>query len=373
MSKSQIPPKIKTQLWTLSGGRCEYMNCNKPLWRNDLTLLKMNKAYIAHIVSDSEDGPRGDKIRSLQLAQDFDNLMLLCDEHHRLIDVEDVSGHPEELLVKMKKGHELRIEHLTSLLPDKRSHIVLFGTNIGLRKSTLNFNQIIQAILPERFPKNSYSIDLDIKNSSFYDNETLYWNYETENLVRQFKEKIDPLIISDTVKHFSLFGLAPQPLLIKLGTLFSDLIEVSVYQMHREPNTWEWQKEDDFDDFIIEDPLNYNGIPVLKLSLSASITNDRIENLFSEKVNIWSITHNNPNNDFLKTKTILSKFRKICRKFFNIAKEKHGQNSHLHVFPAMPVSASIEFGRVWMPKADMRLIIYDQNIKNKGFFKTIEI
>lgn len=99
MSKTSIPEKIKTQLWTLSAGRCEYRGCNKPLWKDELSMAKMNNAYIAHIVADSTDGPRGDAKRSPLLAKSFSNLMLMCDAHHRLIDKEDVDGHPESLLI----------------------------------------------------------------------------------------------------------------------------------------------------------------------------------------------------------------------------------------------------------------------------------
>jgi hypothetical protein len=54
MSSTYIPPKIKTQLWTLSGGRCEYRGCNKALWRDNLTMGRMNTSYIAHIVADKK-------------------------------------------------------------------------------------------------------------------------------------------------------------------------------------------------------------------------------------------------------------------------------------------------------------------------------
>jgi hypothetical protein len=60
---------------------------------------------------------------------------------------------------------------------------------------------------------------------------------------------------------------------------------------------------------------------------------------------------------------------------YNKIKAVHGQNTALHLFPVMPISLAIETGRVWMPKADMPLIIYDQNSANesKGFEKTITI
>lgn len=79
---------------------------------------KYNKAYIAHIVADSLDGPRGDPERSEKLANEISNLMLLCDPHHTLID-KDVANHPEDRLVEMKRKHEERIARITAIAPEK--------------------------------------------------------------------------------------------------------------------------------------------------------------------------------------------------------------------------------------------------------------
>ena len=54
-------------------------------------------------------------------------------------------------------------------------------------------------------------------------------------------------------------------------------------------------------------------------------------------------------------------------------KAAHGQDSMLHLFPAVPVSIAVEIGRVWMPKADLPLRIYDQNPRTGGFSMTFDI
>jgi len=90
VSVSYIPEKIKIRLWGTAAGRCQYEGCNKPLWLDTLTKYEFNVAYIAHIIADSPDGPRGDPELSFKLKADISNLMLMCDEHHRLIDREDV-------------------------------------------------------------------------------------------------------------------------------------------------------------------------------------------------------------------------------------------------------------------------------------------
>ncbi|MCD6216470.1 SAVED domain-containing protein [bacterium] len=48
-------------------------------------------------------------------------------------------------------------------------------------------------------------------------------------------------------------------------------------------------------------------------------------------------------------------------------KATHGHDSILHIFPAVPVAIAFEIGRVWMPKADLALRIYDENRKICGF------
>ena len=135
--RPNIPDKTQTRLWLQAGGRCQYEGCNEPLWRDDLTMADMNGAYVAHIVAATPNGPRGDATLSPKLAIEISNLMLMCDKHHRLIDREQVAEHPVDRLTAMKKAHEARIELLTSLQEDKKSHVLFYGANIGEQNAPL--------------------------------------------------------------------------------------------------------------------------------------------------------------------------------------------------------------------------------------------
>ncbi len=108
MSVTNISAANRYILWGKAAGRCEYRGCNKPLFRDALTQGEFNQAYIAHIVADVPGGPRGDAIKSDLLKDDLINLMLMCDEHHRLIDKVELAKHTVELLKEMKKEHSLR-------------------------------------------------------------------------------------------------------------------------------------------------------------------------------------------------------------------------------------------------------------------------
>lgn len=373
MSVSYIPNKTKLILWGKAAGRCQYKGCNIKLHEDILTKKGLNKAYIAHIVADSPNGPRGNAVDSPLLKEELSNLMLLCDTHHRLIDKEDVEGHPRELLEVMKEFHEAEMDRLTSIMPQMRSHLILYGANIGSSQSPLSYKTASLAMKAlGKYPASSQPIKLGMTNSVREDDELSYWENEIHQLEVKFNTDVRVHINNPDVQHFSVFSLAPQPLLIRLGTLLSDINQVHVYQKHRVPDTWEWQENHDEFEYNLIEPDDKGSAPALVLSLSADINDERITSVL-ENVSIWKVTIDNPSQEIIKTKEHIEKFELFMRYVFNRIKKIHGEGIELHVFPAMPVSCAVTLGRVWMPKADLPLKIYDQNNKNNGFTHAITI
>jgi 5-methylcytosine-specific restriction endonuclease McrA len=369
--RPKILDKIQLKLWLKAGGRCQYRNCNENLYEDKLTFKALNKAYIAHIYGYAPNSARYDAVLSPKLETDFSNLMLLCDGCHRKVDREEKNTHSASLLLEMKKEHEDRIENLTSFKESVKTNVVFYNSKIGNINPPMEWESVQQILIKKNLYPVKDAIILAPENTIIPDGSPLFWQYEAKSLEGFFKEKIEPYLKSDALKHFSLFPFGTMPLLIKLGTLFGDKYEVTTYQLHREPRTWEWQKSSDFKDFRLIQPDDTSGIPVLNISLSANIDNSRILNLFPEQdISIWTLTHDDPNVNFLQTEEILTKWRIIAREVFSRIKDVHGHNSELHIFPAMPLSASVEFGRVWNPKVDLPIVIYDGR---DVFNKTIEI
>lgn len=210
MSVSHIKDWVKFCLWGQASGRCEYEGCNRPLYRDDVTQAEFNSAYIAHIVADRPGGPRGDATLSEQLKGELSNLMLLCDEHHRLVDRVDVEGHPVERLREMKRRHEDRVEIAADVDEAMRSHVLLYGARIGEHHAPLSYEEAARALLPHQYPASRQPIWLGLGNSSFEDREADYWELEAEHLRRNFKAHVVPRIASDEIKRLSVFALAPR-------------------------------------------------------------------------------------------------------------------------------------------------------------------
>jgi hypothetical protein len=370
-----LSPLTRIILWAKAAGRCQYSGCNKSLIGDLISGAEdKNFGFVAHIVADTPTGPRGDLIRSPLLSDDVSNLMLLCHVHHKLIDVDAVDQHPEERLLAMKAGHERRVEIVTAIDDDRASHVLRYAANIGGHDSPVAYEQISAAMIPDRYPADGRrTLDIEIRGSAHQDHEPQYWAFQRENLNRQFATKIRERIESREIRHLSVFALAPQPLLIELGRLLCDIAPADVHQLHREPKGWRWPVDGPAMRFRVREPTRSDGPIALVFALSATVTDDRITDVLGADAAIWAIEAEQPHNDIMKRPADLAEFRRLVRSIFNTIKARHGERAVINIFPAMPVSAAVEVGRVWMPKADLPLVVFDQNRTLQGFVRALEI
>ncbi|RWC57898.1 MAG: SAVED domain-containing protein [Mesorhizobium sp.] len=373
MSSSYIPAKTQTQLWALAAGRCEFSGCNKFLVGDLVAGREDGKfGFVAHIVADSENGPRGDKIRSPQLASEISNLMLMCPIHHKEIDVDHVDDYPENVLIAMKREHESRIEMVTDMDADRAAHVLRFAATIGQMDSLVSTKAIFAAMPPDRHPAERRTIDIEL-NSEVKDDEPSFWEMQSEHLRRQFARKVKERIEQKDILQLSVFALAPQPLLIELGTLLGDIMPVTVHQKYREPSGWKWLLHQPAINFKVGEHSGPKDVPVaLKLAISATIDDQRIRSVLGANTAIWSITADEPHNDIMRRPEDLAIYKTHLRRLLDRIKAHHGEDASINVFPAVPVSVAVETGRTRMPKADLPLIIYDQS-SQKGFVRTIKI
>ena len=372
--KRYIPKDIERELWARAAGRCEFDGCNRLLYKSPLTQEQVNISEKAHIYSFSEMGPRGHGPLSEDEINEITNLMLVCHDCHKKID-QDSGGnrYSADLLRKWKNDHELRIVIVTGVDPTKKSHVVLYGANIGDQSSKLEPKAAMDALFPDWYPAEERPIQLSMSWEG-KDDQDLYWSTEAGNLKTAFNRQLRPLLDSSECPHLSLFALAPMPLMILLGSCITDKVPCQTYQLHREPaSTWKWGVGSKDFTFQVKPPASFENLPALVISLSDAIAHERITKVLSHPTSIWELTIDRPHNDFLKSKEQLSIFRETVRKLMVDIGAAHGKSTPIAIFPAMPVACSVELGRVRMPKADPLWVIYDQNMKRGQFIRALEI
>lgn len=374
MARKSIPDTVKLQLWVKSAGRCEFKGCNTPVWNNQLTLSDGNFGEVAHIIGSSKLGARGNE-NSEKLQTEFSNLMLLCQRCHKEID-DNAERYPAELLQKWKQEHEDRIEIQTSYSEDiHKSTVLFFSVNIGERLVPINQEPIRNAMFP-KFPSDQKGIKIEEKEFDRF-GKIEYWQNFAENkikrkITRYFEDGIDDVVI----KHISIFGISPMPLLVYLGRCIGDTIPCDIYQSHRNiedtSKTWSWQDQNNIDiNYFISCERKGLGDEVfLKLAISDNIELDKYENLISDNCSVYQITVENPSPHFLKSKKQLEIFSYEYRKLLNEIQAKHGKNCKIFILPAIPVSVAVECGRVILPTKDP-LVYICEYYKDDGGFKNV--
>lgn len=367
-----VSTKTRQIIWGKGAGLCYF--CNTSLIGDLISGNEdANFGFVAHIVGERVNGPRGDVVRSPLLADDYRNLMLMCHTHHKLIDVDKVADYPEPLLLAMKRQHEERVAVVVDIKPDRASHVLRCGAKIGDNESPIAFERVRTALLPQRYPADGKSIGIEILGNATTDGEELFWQTEPENLRWQFDTILRPRIASREIKHLSVFGLGPIPLLVRFGTLLGDIVPADFYQLHREPiSGWTWAEDGPNLRFQVDRPMAQGSTVALKLAVSGTVTDERVHAVLGHEVPIWSVTSDPIGNDVTRHAADLRAFRTVMRKLYDEIKAHHGENAMIHVFPAVPVSVAIELGRVRMPKSDLPLLVYD-NIREMGFLPRLEI
>ena len=103
---SPASPRTKTikRLFALSGNQCAFADCQNLLVDTGIIL-----GEICHIEASSPGGPRPNLNMSDEERHGYENLILLCRRHHKLVDAkENETTYPAELLHSIKRAHETK-------------------------------------------------------------------------------------------------------------------------------------------------------------------------------------------------------------------------------------------------------------------------
>lgn len=101
-----ISLKTHKLLWGRSGNRCAFPNCGRVLAETvtktyDLSVI----GDVAHIIGREVAAPRGNSTLPIAQRDEYDNLLLLCKIHHKIID-DQPGEYTVEKLKEMKNLHE---------------------------------------------------------------------------------------------------------------------------------------------------------------------------------------------------------------------------------------------------------------------------
>lgn len=205
-----ISLKTHKLLWGKSGNMCAFPDCRKKLViseteTDDFSLIGDE----AHIVAKSPNGPRGDFEMDIDYRDKFNNLILLCKNHHKLIDDQPVK-YSVEILREIKTNHLNWVEQ--NLTPEEKNKQIseLLYVNIiqqWIEKSYLdywlNWTSYLFAVNPE--------INTEIFDDLSHLNEYLFTRFwpseypQIEDVFENFR-----LILNDLLEVFRRYTITKE-------------------------------------------------------------------------------------------------------------------------------------------------------------------
>ncbi len=342
-------------LWAKSAGKCSFNECEQPLIIENLETTNQVLGEVAHIVAKSEIGPRGIPNLNSDYLYSYENLILLCPNHHRLID-----SFPEkynfEILHEMKNSHEIRVRKAVKDF-DKEG----IGWKVIIQE---NIQQIDQTEIKKTLAPDFIEGEIiKLGEKAPYNS----WEQTRKNI----ESKISELLQNPNSIRFAIFSLAKISSAIHLGYLLSSRIRVRYAQYDRDDQIWDWPTQ------LVE---NYSSIKtsglmnrinekisqfIVKISLSARIKKIHLSGLEIPTDNSIEIFFEVPNEDWLKSELqvieVGRKFREVLRNL----REFTPNLKIIHLFYAGPTSCAIAIGQQINPSMNPLIQLYEFDYRNK--------
>ena len=346
-ARAHLSPTVRRDIWVAVGGRCEFRGCCKPIDRDFLTKARCNVGEYAHIIADSPAGARGVAGESERLASDPSNLMLLCFGCHSRIDRQAQDNpYTAEQLRAMKREHEARIQRIYSATGVKESLPILMSFPIGAQVPVIEIGQVHHAMLENSgytcFPVDRH-IHIDRSDFDVQDDSADFWPRAEQVVTSLYERRILPeLTLRDGPSHLSIAAFAPIPLLMKLGALLGDKTEAMVMDLPNERWLWDRDANCVAPEFIYEVPKTLPR----EVAVTVSISNRAS---CPEGMEVVEFRAKEPNRGIIRTEGHLFTFRREFNAFL-MGLFRAGARV-LHIHPVTSLCASVEIGRMLLPKA----------------------
>ncbi len=376
--RPSIPWKTQLKLWVLSAGHCEFPGCNKFLLHEDLTFSEGNYSNMAHIVSWSPRGPRGDPVRSLHLAKDITNLMLVCQRCGKLIDNrKNVAIYPEKLLRFFKKTHEERIKIQTAIQEDLKTTVIRLQANLRGRNVKVGQDEVYTALISaRRYPADEKGVFIDLTGLE-YTADKSYWEVAAQKIKTTLDRGLS--LGNDELQHphLSIFGIAPIPLLVYLGFTIGNTIRSDIYIKLRGQKWFlkQGSRGSRSAEFIIRRPSKNNKTrhAALSIAISGSISATEIYKATGQKMPIYELCIAQPSLDSIQSGKDLESFRKSYRSIMDEIRERYGKKVKVHLLAAIPSCVAIVCGQEILHGVDPSVTIYEHGNQSSGFSPAITI
>lgn len=391
--KGEVNAKTAQKVFMASAWRCQFDGCGEDLSSHFATEEHANYSYLAHIVASSVDGPRGDAVQSPLLAADAENIMLLCDKCHRLVDRVAPAFYTTEKLRAMRGRSVADVKRLLDGLQYPPAEPIMLIGNVTGQPHYYSKRNVEDAMLnaglrpgrdtPECFCYNGYTLHNP--------HSAAYWGSLFESLstdIPRLKALLNGSARGQARPHLAVFPVHSTSVLMLGGRLIGDTAGVSVFQFHRDNvagnqgGQWAWPFDaavPSSDKYRLDVLKGFSGErdACLLVSLTFDIGYDRLTTpcFDSSELQLPTIklTADRYGADVIGHPKDLELFGTKLDEAIRILQDKW-KVQRIHLFVGAPASACIRVGQKMQARNQAVYVCYETDRgTGSAFRQTIEI
>ena len=267
-----ITGPTRNQVLLDAHGRCMFEGCGADLTEDPVTRVRGNFATLAHNVAASEGGTRGVLYLSGELADDPENILLLCDTHHRLVDTVAKADYPAATLSAMRRRFRGEATALLDALALSPMPAFCVAWPVHQQRIALpSSQQVARALKP-------IGARLDGVLRTVNDNDAVLRSLGGPGLWDAM-----PAVVERTANEIlqqahregyraALFAMGLMPALIALGAKLGNKCEITPMLQYREKGLWFWPAEGPRGEFFTVDGLDRLSVQEGEVCLLLGLT-----------------------------------------------------------------------------------------------------
>lgn len=326
---------------------CMFEGCGEHLGVDRLTGIKGNFRYLAHIVASSPDGPRGN-LRSHELSNDPENIMVLCDKHHRLIDKVAVDEYDESRLKTMKIDFVTNTDELLKSLAHQPvatfTALWPIGNFVTEGPSSQEYAVSLKPVHCRPSGRPLSLIQRPVE--ALVDDQ--WWEATAPREIKTVGNKFSGHDESDR-RQAGLYAMGPSAVLIGLGAVLGNKSNLCVVPKSRQ-NGWGWERPAPIEQpFSISSLDDING-PIEEIAVTLFLTavpaesQQVLDYLKTDNINCIHITPKISGNSCLAHPHEGTVLREMFLELLHYLRNEF-KVKRVHLLHCAPNAACVEVGR----------------------------
>lgn len=355
------------QVWADAGGCCMFKGCGKDLSIVPLYNKGARIAYLAHIIASDPKGPRGTEAESHVLSNQPENIMLMCDAHHRLIDSFAPDTFKTHRLQEMRREHASKVRNYRAAMRYPEAQVMTLFADLGNIPTHFPDSEFMEALLSEELSMHSY-----VKRHLTYQNRDErtaidFWGHYLREMELPIRNLVQDMGMPRT-GELAVFPIHHSPTLVLAGRIVGEARKVLVFQRSRKRSSWQWNPDDAAHPVGTFKVIGLTNTQVDDVLLTVELTThlderalpDGLTKAMASGEMPWiRLTMDAPNGECIQRKEDLAQVVDVARSAINSIQDKM-RAKRVNLIVLCPASAAFSIGQIMQAGHHATFILYDR-------------